>query len=92
VVVDRPHELERERLRLEVVEKGELLVELEELLVGPREEEVGEVAGVGEPERLDLAFSLGSSRRIRRTQACWSGWCRGATSTCRLSTASTTGE
>jgi hypothetical protein len=58
VVVDRPEELEGERLRLEVVQERELLVELEELLVGPREEEVREVADVGEPEGSDLGLQL----------------------------------
>ena len=58
MVVDRPEELEGERLGLEVVQERELPVELKELLVGSRKEEVREVADVGEPEGSDLGLQL----------------------------------
>jgi len=54
VVVDGPQELECERLRLEVVQERELVLEAEELLVRPREEEVRKMPDVGEAEGLDL--------------------------------------
>jgi hypothetical protein len=92
VVVDGPQELEGERLGLEVVQERELLLEIEELLVGPREEEVREVADVGEAERLDLRAQL----RVELAHPPHPGVLErvvlGATITWRLRTASTTGE